>query len=538
MSGANFNIVDRGMRSAMRENSAYARPHPQAGSLSDWLGQWRDAFNMLTGQPSQEEQQIQNANQLIQTQMQKTGQPFQKAMVSVFTQHPDLWASLPEDAHTRLLELAKMNSPDQYKLGGNESIVEVGPDGQQHVVASNPIHTPKAAPSEIQTALWATGAKDINNPTPAETAKAQAWFQKQHAKQPGQLDEMETQWLKANPGATSGDFWNAMVSTRTGGLINGYDPSTPLPRTQEAQAQAVAKYKMPMPAVSGFGAGKAVLQNIVARANYLAGVNGEPYDVGKYQQHTATSKSFAGGGKDYQTLTAIGAAVQHLGVAQEYAKALNNGNVQLINKWGNAWKQAFGAAPPTDMKLVGQILSQELNKVISGGSTSAEAERLNAVNSVFNTATSPKQIEDGANAALKLMAGQANSRRSNYVSTPGMEPGDFDKLFPLLTPGLKQFGYVTDNSGQSSPAGQNSSAAPAPAQGGSNASPAPANNAPVQPQTNPQPGSGGQGAPVDVTQFQHQAVGPDGKTTLFSQDGKSWFNQDGSPYQPPQQPQQ
>lgn len=160
------------------------------------------------------------------------------------------------------------------------------------------------------------------------------------------------------------------------------------------------------------------------------------YNETEYGQRALTIKRFASGPQG-DTLRSMNVGIDHLATLGEYAEALHNGNVQVINRLGNAIKQQFGIADPTNFNAVKAIVGSEISKAIVG-SRGALQDR-EEIKKDLTTASSPAQLAGVIKAYKKLMAGQVNGLRQQYESS-GLK--DFNKK--LLPATMKEFGMNAD----------------------------------------------------------------------------------------------
>lgn len=160
------------------------------------------------------------------------------------------------------------------------------------------------------------------------------------------------------------------------------------------------------------------------------------YNEQEYDQRALTTKRFASGPQG-DTLRSMNVGIDHLSTLQQYADALANGNVQLINAAANKFKEQFGYDAPTNFNAVKAIVGNEVSKAIIGA-RGALADR-EETKQALTTANSPAQISGVIQAYKKLMAGQVNGLRQQYESS-GLK--DFNKK--LLPATLKELGMNAD----------------------------------------------------------------------------------------------
>lgn len=160
------------------------------------------------------------------------------------------------------------------------------------------------------------------------------------------------------------------------------------------------------------------------------------YNETEYGQRALTIKRFASGPQG-NTLRSMNVGIDHLHTLQEYADALSNNNVQLINAAANKFKQQFGFDAPTNFNAVKAIVGSEVSKAIVG-SQGALADR-EEIKKDLTTASSPAQLKGIIGAYKKLMAGQVRGLQQQYESS-GLK--DFHKR--LLPATMNELGLNAD----------------------------------------------------------------------------------------------
>jgi hypothetical protein len=131
------------------------------------------------------------------------------------------------------------------------------------------------------------------------------------------------------------------------------------PQTIEDTAQAIAKGQLAP--LSGFALSRPMAQNIMAR---VVQINPD-FDPTQFATRQKAEKDFATG-KQGTSVKSFNVAISHLGTLDQLADALNNGNVQLINKIGNAYATQSGGTAPTDFNAAKKIVADEIVKAIVG----------------------------------------------------------------------------------------------------------------------------------------------------------------------------
>lgn len=153
--------------------------------------------------------------------------------------------------------------------------------------------------------------------------------------------------------------------------------------------------------------------------------NATAQDVAQYAADYGKTVKSVGAfstGKQGDLLRSFNVAISHLNTLDGLVDALGNGNVQLLNKASNAYKQQTGSAAPTNFDAAKAIVGDEIIKAIVGGG-GALADRENAQNQI-SRASSPAQLRGVINTYKDLMSGQLRGLKKQYTDTTGRN--DFD----------------------------------------------------------------------------------------------------------------
>lgn len=202
--------------------------------------------------------------------------------------------------------------------------------------------------------------------------------------------------------------------------------------------------------VRAIGEGRQLLQDMgirgKARERMSALVNQAypNYDSGDAKTNRAIEIDFARG-KPSQSLQSINAVTEHLDTYRGLAKALDNGDIQLYNKYKTELERATGKTLPNDIKAAAPIIGSEIVKAIVPGGGGVEERK--AAMEQWNTALSKKQVESQIdNVYYPLMTGQVDGLRQRYEAS-GKK--DFNKRF--LTPGSRKVLNINDGEAKAPP---------------------------------------------------------------------------------------
>lgn len=197
----------------------------------------------------------------------------------------------------------------------------------------------------------------------------------------------------------------------------------------EAMAKAIAAGQLAP--INGFALARPRGQAIMARVMQI----NPSYDGGDYAAKANALRGFSTG-KEGTALRSFSVAVDHLETLGHMADALNNGNMQVLNKVRNTWKQQTGAAAPTDFKAVKEIVGKEVVKAIIAGGGGVDERK--EMSELMADAKSPQQLKGVVTHFLELMGAQRDGLLDQYERTTGRKDGKEvfspSKKQPLETP--------------------------------------------------------------------------------------------------------
>lgn len=206
----------------------------------------------------------------------------------------------------------------------------------------------------------------------------------------------------------------------------------------DAQAQSLVDGKL---APSQLSKRSSTYGATLARADQLAKAQGKPgFDAvaaeTQFQSGKALNKDITSGPTAIN-LQAINTARNHMETFKSLAHALNNGDIQAVNKLANEFASATGSSAPTSFELAKAAFSGEVGKSFAGANVSlADREELAKQ---ISTASSPKQLAAAADTADELLAGKQRAIKQR-VDKAKEGKGDFgndDKKDPFAAFGGK-----------------------------------------------------------------------------------------------------
>lgn len=196
------------------------------------------------------------------------------------------------------------------------------------------------------------------------------------------------------------------------------------PATIESVAKGIAEYRLaPLGAWamrSEYG------QKVMARVQEL---NPE-YQSANFAARVAATRAFTVG-KQADAVRSFSVSIDHLATVDELGRALQNNDVQAINRLKNTIATQFGHEGPVDFNWAKSIVGTEVSKAILGG-IGALVDR-QELQKGFDVANSPEQLRGVIQTAKKLMAGQLAGYERQYQRGTGQP--DFEAL---LSPEAKR----------------------------------------------------------------------------------------------------
>lgn len=204
--------------------------------------------------------------------------------------------------------------------------------------------------------------------------------------------------------------------------IAGVGPSGKLMPAQESEAQMIAQGKLAP--LSGFALARPGGSAIMARVSELA----PDFDATTYGAKTKAARDFSTGTQG-NAMRSFAVAGQHLDQLNTLVDALDNGNMQIVNKAANAYSAQTGSPAPTNFEAAKDVVGKEVIKAIVG-SGGGVAERQELAHQM-SQANSPAQLKGVIAQYTSLMgaqhdallqqrraAGLSDSTLPNYSTTP------------------------------------------------------------------------------------------------------------------------
>jgi hypothetical protein len=173
------------------------------------------------------------------------------------------------------------------------------------------------------------------------------------------------------------------------------------------------------------------------KQNLLAEVKGikPDYNSGDFEVEQGVKK-MATSGAVGQQLLAIGTAREHMKLFNELADALDNTDVQVLNKIGNTFGVQFGSDKATNERIAAQAFGGEVGRAFDGAGVIG-AEREQAAKA-YSDYLSKGQFKGAVETVDKLLAGKQKAAHDWFDQGTKAKP-DFGTS-PATSDFFSQFG--------------------------------------------------------------------------------------------------
>lgn len=190
------------------------------------------------------------------------------------------------------------------------------------------------------------------------------------------------------------------------------------PAEMQSMAQLIADNKMPAPT------GNAMRNpQTIAIMKLVTDINPN-YDSKDYKTMMRSEGAFATG-PEAKAVRSFNVGISHLGTLEGLISALDNGDIQAINKFGNMVASQTGQKAPTEFNAAKKIVSDEIVKAIVG-TGGGVADREEAAKTI-DASNSPAQLRGVIQTYKELMKGQLEGLAEQYARTTGKD--DFEDKF-------------------------------------------------------------------------------------------------------------
>jgi hypothetical protein len=164
-----------------------------------------------------------------------------------------------------------------------------------------------------------------------------------------------------------------------------------------------------------------------------------------YTTQTTAQNRFLSGPQG-NTIRSLNVVVSHLQTMQDLGDALKNGNIVAFNRVAQTLAEQTGSSVPTNFDTAKQIVGAEVIKALGVAGAGTQSERQEAADA-FNSARSPAQLNQAIAVARRLLIGELQGLRRQYVAATGLGGDSFDEM---LEPQTRSFFGEGQGGGESS----------------------------------------------------------------------------------------
>lgn len=179
--------------------------------------------------------------------------------------------------------------------------------------------------------------------------------------------------------------------------VAGMTPGGGVDENSERTAQAIASGQLPAP--TGMALLNPKNQRILGRVMEI----NPQYDSTTVEAKKKAARDFSSGSQG-NSMRSFAVAGQHLDQLGTLVDALDNGNMQLVNKIGNTISQQTGSPAVTNFDAAKDVVSKEVVKAIVAGGGGVEERRELA--QLMDAAKSPAQLKGVIKQYRNLMSAQ------------------------------------------------------------------------------------------------------------------------------------
>lgn len=187
-------------------------------------------------------------------------------------------------------------------------------------------------------------------------------------------------------------------------------------------AKKVANYDLQLGTAVGRGGGD-LRQDLLTRA---IAINPD-YDEKNYKQSSDALKAYGPAGTLGQQTIKLQNAINHLGLLDQYGKALDSGDVKTANIISNKLSSEFGGAPIAGYNAIAPIVASEVSGALvkGGGGVEERAEKARELGAQLSTPARSAATQGMRN----LLSAQYKNYQNNYEKTTRRK--DFGDMFPV-----------------------------------------------------------------------------------------------------------
>jgi hypothetical protein len=201
-------------------------------------------------------------------------------------------------------------------------------------------------------------------------------------------------------------------------------PGAPLdPTVMAGAAKDVANYKIPENQI--YGRGMTASQKADFHAQVIAA--NPDYDQRTFKQSNDAIKAYGPQGTLGQQTLKLQNAINHLGLLDQYGKALDSGDMKTANAVSNKLSQEFGGTAISGYNSIAPIVASEVSGALVKGGGGVE-ERAEKARELGSQLSSPQRTA-ATQGMRDLLKAQYGNYSKNYEKTTRRK--DFQEMFPI-----------------------------------------------------------------------------------------------------------
>jgi hypothetical protein len=183
-----------------------------------------------------------------------------------------------------------------------------------------------------------------------------------------------------------------------------------VPEAYRDQVKQVTEYRKALPPQSQ--------RNPINQAiNFYVAKLDPTYDATQFPARNKTALAYSPGGAEGQALKAADTALSHLKTISEAGEALQNGDVQVVNRIANSIGAQIGKSPANTYDTIVRMVAPEISKAVIGAA-GGEAER-QSMQQGFASSLSQPQRNGAIGAAAGLLAKRVEKSARAYEQQMG-----------------------------------------------------------------------------------------------------------------------
>lgn len=132
-------------------------------------------------------------------------------------------------------------------------------------------------------------------------------------------------------------------------------------------------------------------------------------------------------GRQSQEINAINTSLGHVGALGDAIDALNNGDVQALNRIANAYDVQVGETPVTTLRTIVNRVGPELVRAYSGAAGGEEERK--QVEADFDPKNSPSQLKQNVGTTVRLLRSKISSLENQWDQNKGPGMPSFQDRF-------------------------------------------------------------------------------------------------------------